>query len=177
MIMPKIEAHVMTPEQVSFIEWSPVVWLDASPRLLMSGPNAGKYIVAQEFNDAAYSQVKAAVAGIPTDTVEMIEFYRAWSGAGEPYSVGDIVAHDGFIYENIQEHTSQIDWSPGVALSLWVRDDTYGGTVIPEWSQPAGAHDAYNTGDMVTYSGQTWESTIDANVWAPGVYGWVVVSG
>lgn len=45
---------------------------------------------------------------------------------------------------------------------------------IPDWVQPLGAHDAYNTGDMVVYNGKVYESTIDANVWAPDVYpaGW-----
>lgn len=28
----------------------------------------------------------------------------------------------------------------------------------------------------VKHGGKTWQSTIDANVWAPGVYGWVEVN-
>lgn len=45
---------------------------------------------------------------------------------------------------------------------------------IPEWVQPLGGHDAYKTGDRVTYQGKVYESTIDGNVWAPDVYptGW-----
>lgn len=46
---------------------------------------------------------------------------------------------------------------------------------VQPWVQPTGAHDAYNTGDWVTHNGQTWESTVDANTWEPGVFGWVVV--
>lgn len=44
----------------------------------------------------------------------------------------------------------------------------------PEWTQPLGGHDAYKTGDRVTYQGKVYESTIDGNVWAPDVYpaGW-----
>lgn len=42
----------------------------------------------------------------------------------------------------------------------------------PEWVQPTGAHDAYNTGDVVIYNGTLYVCTIDANVYAPGVYGW-----
>lgn len=47
----------------------------------------------------------------------------------------------------------------------------------PDFVQPAGGHDAYNTGDRVTYNGKVYESTIDANVWAPDAYpqGWQVV--
>jgi len=42
------------------------------------------------------------------------------------------------------------------------------------WTQPEGGHDAYNTGDIVAHNGQLWASTIDGNVWEPGVHGWEV---
>lgn len=44
----------------------------------------------------------------------------------------------------------------------------------PEWKQPTGAHDAYNTGDKVTYNGKHYVSLIDGNIWAPDAYpaGW-----
>lgn len=41
-----------------------------------------------------------------------------------------------------------------------------------EWKQPTGAHDAYMAGDVQTHNGKTWESTVDYNVWEPGVSGW-----
>ena len=40
------------------------------------------------------------------------------------------------------------------------------------WVQPQVAHDAYPLGATVTHKGKTWTSTIAANVWKPGVYGW-----
>lgn len=47
-------------------------------------------------------------------------------------------------------------------------------TTYPEWVQPTGAHDAYNTGDRVTYNGRVYESTMDGNTWSPDAYpqGW-----
>ena len=30
----------------------------------------------------------------------------------------------------------------------------------------------YKKGDKVTHNGSTWVSTVDNNVWEPGVYGW-----
>lgn len=44
----------------------------------------------------------------------------------------------------------------------------------PEWVQPLGAHDAYKTGDRVTFEGEVYESLIDGNVWSPAAYpaGW-----
>lgn len=49
---------------------------------------------------------------------------------------------------------------------------------IPEWKQPTGAHDAYNKGDQVRYQGKVYESTMDANTWAPDAFpaGWAEVS-
>lgn len=41
-----------------------------------------------------------------------------------------------------------------------------------KWKQPLGAHDAYNKLDRVLWNGKVWETTINANVWAPNVTGW-----
>lgn len=48
----------------------------------------------------------------------------------------------------------------------------------PEWVQPTGAHDAYNTGDKVTFEGKHYVSLIDANVWSRAAYptGWEAVT-
>ncbi len=51
-------------------------------------------------------------------------------------------------------------------------DTNTGGDTPQEWVQPTGAHDAYNTGDRVTYNGDVWICTENNNVYAPGVYGW-----
>ena len=49
--------------------------------------------------------------------------------------------------------------------------DTY-----PEFVQPTGGHDAYNTGDIVNYNGTLYQSLIDGNTWSPEAYpaGWEV---
>lgn len=46
------------------------------------------------------------------------------------------------------------------------------GVIAPEWKQPQGAHDAYAKDTLVYYKGKVWETTSDANVWAPDVSGW-----
>ena len=45
------------------------------------------------------------------------------------------------------------------------------GGEIAEWVQPDSTN-PYMTGDRVLHNGSTWESTVDNNVWEPGVYGW-----
>lgn len=44
----------------------------------------------------------------------------------------------------------------------------------PEYVQPTGAHDAYNTGDKITYNGNKYECVMDNCVWNPDIYpqGW-----
>lgn len=41
------------------------------------------------------------------------------------------------------------------------------------WRQPTGAHDAYPLGAHVAHNGKEWESTVAANVWEPGISGWM----
>lgn len=89
------------------------------------------------------------------------------------YKVGDRRRYAGTLYRCIQAHTSQADWTPDVAVSLWVRVGEPG--EIPEWVQPTGAHDAYSEGDHVMHNGKEWVSTVEGehtNTWEPGVYGW-----
>ncbi len=101
-----------------------------------------------------------------------VELFPAWQD-GKAYAVGDRVRYDGTLYKCIQAHTAQADWMPDATPALWVvvSLDEY-----PEWVQPTGAHDAYNTGDKVSYNGKHYTSTIDANTYAPDVYGWEVVT-
>lgn len=47
----------------------------------------------------------------------------------------------------------------------------------PEYVQPTGAHDAYNTGDKITYNGKKYICKINGCVWDPDMYpaGWELV--
>ena len=59
--------------------------------------------------------------------------------------------------------------------SGWREEVEDGG--VAEWVQPTGAHDAYMMDAVVTHNGKTWISTVDSNVWEPGVHGWEEYSG
>lgn len=111
--------------------------------------------------------------------MEIASVYPRWE-VGKAYSVGDIISYgenslgDPQLYKVVQAHTSQEDWIPGQGTdSLY---DAFGldESGYPIWSQPTGAHDAYNTGDIVNYNGTLYKSLIDGNVWAPDAYpqGW-----
>lgn len=105
--------------------------------------------------------------------------FDPWNPNAHTYKTGDYCTYglnevgDSQLYVCLQDHTSQADWTPDTAVSLFkavgISDSGY-----PEWSQPVGASDAYMKGDIVSYKGTLYKSTIDNNVWSPEVYpsGW-----
>lgn len=111
--------------------------------------------------------------------MEVVSVYDHWQ-VGKSYSIGDFLTYgknsvgDPQLYKVAQTHTSQADWTPDNAASLYTAiglDDSG----YPVWSQPTGAHDAYNKGDIVNYNGVLYESVIDGNTYSPDAYpaGWV----
>lgn len=105
-----------------------------------------------------------------TTLTEHAEQFPAWAYPVS-YAAKAICTYEGKLYRCNQAHTSQADWTPPSAASLWkeIGDPR---AEFPEWSQPFGAHDAYNLGDKVSHNGKKWVSTAANNVWEPGVYGW-----
>lgn len=101
--------------------------------------------------------------------------YPKWIGNGVSYVVGDRRQYDGALYKCLQAHTSQPDWTPTAAPSLWAKVLIPDPGTIPEWEQPDSTN-PYMAGDKVTHNGKTWVSDIDNNVWAPGAYGWTEVA-
>lgn len=98
-----------------------------------------------------------------------------WSGDSVQYTAGQRVQDDGILYTVLQAHTSQPDWKPAGAPSLFAKVLIPDPTVIPEWEQPDSTN-PYAKGDKVAHNGKTWVSDIDGNVWEPGVYGWTEVA-
>ena len=98
-----------------------------------------------------------------------------WNGDGVQYTAGQRVQDDGILYTVLQTHTSQPDWKPAAAPSLFAKVLIPDPTVIPEWEQPDSTN-PYSKGDKVMHNSKTWVSDIDGNVWEPGVYGWTEVA-
>lgn len=93
------------------------------------------------------------------------ELFPMWTI--KAYETGDRVQYQGLLYKCLQSHTAQADWTPDVAVSLWVRVDDPS-IEFPEWVQPTGAHDAYAKGAKVSHNEKHWISDVDANIWEPG---------
>lgn len=101
---------------------------------------------------------------------EHTELFSPWAYPVD-YKTGNIRAHGGKLYRCLQNHTSQENWTPDAAPSLWVGISDPA-EEWPAWSQPVGSTDAYAKGAQVSHNGKHWTSDVDANVWEPGVYGW-----
>ena len=138
---------------------------------------ADKVLKAKQLRRAL--QLWAATLTDESTMMEIADIYPKWNGNSKSYKTGDIFSYgvnaDGEtqLYSVLQDHTSQPDWTPDTASSLYKKVGfTDSGVNI--WTQPLGATDAYNKGDEVSHNGQIWTSDIDGNVWEPGVYGWTV---
>lgn len=105
------------------------------------------------------------------EALEGIELFPSWK-TDTDYILNDRVKYNGELYKMIQPtHHSQDNWTPDIAVSVWVKIDDPS-IEWPEWKQPTGAHDAYEKDSKVSHNGHHWISTIDANIYEPGVYGW-----
>lgn len=93
--------------------------------------------------------------------------------AGVAYVTGKKLTYEGVVYKVLQDHTSQEDWEPNAAPNLFAEVLIPDESQIYEWRQPDSTN-PYMTGDKVLHNGNVWISTIDNNVWEPGVYGWEV---
>ena len=107
-----------------------------------------------------------------------------------PYMTGDCCTEGGHVWRSTIDNNV---WAPSAYPTGWTDLGVIGAveepeqpdpapepepepepTGYPDFVQPTGAHDAYQTGDIVKYNGQLYESTIDNNVWSPDTYpqGW-----
>lgn len=118
---------------------------------------------------------KAAVSLPDEDALEAVELFPLWA-VGIAYEADQRIRYGEKLYRCVQAHNSQSGWEPPAVPALWTEVAKPG--EIPVWRQPTGAQDAYMTGDKVHYptaEDAVYVSTVDNNVWEPGVYGWEVV--
>lgn len=129
------------------------------------GVNASE---ATEVRDA----IDVFLATVADEDVESVKvLFPQWK-VGVQYEVGMRVRFAENVYKVLQAHTSQEDWAPNVAVSLFAAlliDEETG--EIKEWEQPDSTN-PYMIDDKVIYDGKTYVSIVDNNVWAPDTYGW-----
>ena len=130
-----------------------------------------------ERKEESLTKVAKIVANQVTDdevALTIREFYDEWQ-LDISYEVGRYILFQDVLYKVITQHTSQEGWTPDVATSLFAKvliDPS--GEMVLDWEQPDSTN-PYMKGDKVRYNDVIYISTVDNNVWQPGVYGWEVV--
>ena len=130
---------------------------------------------ARELRKILEKAMTAAQCLTEAEAITATCLHPKWNGDGVQYTAGQRVQDDGVLYTVLQAHTSQPDWKPANAPSLFAKVLIPDPTVVPEWEQPDSTN-PYAKGDKVAHNGKTWVSDIDGNVWEPGVYGWTEVA-
>lgn len=124
-----------------------------------------------EVQEAAIIMAKIQAESLPEEQALQVKaLYDSWSGDGVAYKTGKYLTYKDILCKVLQNHTSQTDWTPDTASSLYAKVLTDpSGKVLP-WEQPQSTN-PYKKGDRVTHKGKTWESLVDSNVWEPGAVG------
>lgn len=121
-------------------------------------------------------EIERAAISLPDDEAILTpEMFRHWE-PNEQMTADERVYYEPKLYRVVQSHTSQEGWEPDKTSALFTEVAKPG--EIPVWKQPTGVQDAYMVGDKVHYptaDDPVYVSTVDNNVWEPGVYGWDLV--
>lgn len=136
--------------------------LERYRRAIVAEQERRETIATAESRAAALNKEFLAAAGVAEG-----EEWRQPTSAVDAYPLDWTVTHDGKQWVSL---VAANVWEPGVSAWREVVEDGD----VPEWVQPTGGHDAYNTGDQVMFEGDVYESVIDGNVWSPTAYpqGW-----
>lgn len=102
------------------------------------------------------------------DALDVAALFPTWaSKIGQQVVAGERLWYDAKLYKVVQPHTPQQEWTPDITPALYTEVSI---EEWPEFVQPTGAHDAYNTGDKVTFEGKHYICQMDNCVWNPDQY-------
>lgn len=119
--------------------------------------------------DAAITLAMMQAEALSDDeALKVPALYPEWSGNSVVYPVGTRVLYNGTLYRALETRTSTPTESPIDSPQNWVKVlPSSSGETAPEWEN---GH-SYNQGDRVTRRGNIYESTMDSNIYEPGVFG------
>lgn len=103
--------------------------------------------------------------------IEVSDLYPVYE-VDHAYKKDERFTYNGRLFKVNQDHTSAEQWVPGETgtESLYTCLEMAGDGYLV-WTQPTGAHNAYNTGDIVHYptaDDPLYKSLIDGNTTVPG---------
>lgn len=113
------------------------------------------------------SVIEQAASALPDGTaLQGVQLFPMW-GPGLSVSADQRYQYNNVLYRVVQGHTTQEGWEPDKTPALWVAVSL---DEWPEFVQPTGAHDAYNTGDKITFNGEHYVCKMDGCTWSPSDY-------
>ena len=116
---------------------------------------AGRTHMRRREAESYRSHIETAVQSLPAnDALTVVTLHPVWA-AGMELAAGMRVQHADGLYEVLQAHTAQADWTPDVSASLFkVVNETHAGTAsdpIPYGGNMALVEGLYYTQDGVVY--------------------------
>ena len=152
------------------------------PNIDWSKKRTAAEIAAERAQDQQQAQTSAALAKaqeitarkvieeIVTDLPEeeamsVAALFPEWA-PDQAYPANKVLRYQGGLLRVLQAHTSQADWLPENTPALYAAH--YAPGVIPDWTMPAGGHDAPSIGDERRHNGTCWRSLINGNSTEPG---------
>lgn len=94
---------------------TPVQVTPGTPALLTFG------IRERTEEELQQADVQTAIAYLSDEQALTVKkLYPKYDPNGKEYKTGNRAVQDGVLYKCLQDHTSQPDWAPGLAPSLWV---------------------------------------------------------
>lgn len=135
----------MTPEEIAEMEEARRYGEAMEKHRPLTESEVSRMLITEQINTLAVDDQTA---------LRMAEFYPVWA-VGVTYAVGYRLQHNGKLYRVRTAHTSQADWSPDVAVTLFVRiDEEHDGSKydpIPYDGNMALVSGLYYTQDGVLY--------------------------
>lgn len=106
--------------------------------------------VQAEVQAATVMVAQIQAQSLPDEQAATVKaIYPAWSPDGVQYTEDYKVLHEDILYKCISAHTSQADWAPGVAPSLW--------TAVETGDHAGTQEDPIPVPDTVTTAGMEYE--------------------
>lgn len=95
------------------------------------------------------------------EKLQLIDIYDEWI-LGKAYVTDDYVQYQDKLYKCLQAHTSQGDWTPDKAVSLWAQIGTTNPDTGLEELYPSSTN-LYSKDKIGTYEGHVYKSNYDNN--------------
>lgn len=128
--------------------------------------NTNPFDVEQSLNDN-WDKIDTAAGEIQEEQKEELDTLARTNAKAEN-SYAPIQEQINKIYEKIDNLEARLNKIEGTEEPIETIEE------YPEYVQPTGAHDCYNTGDKITYNGKKYVCKINGCVWDPETYpaGW-----